>query len=283
MTARTNPPPTAAGWPAADQYFTSEGARLRYRDEGRGPAVLMIHGWTLDLEMWQPQIAALEDAFRVVRLDRRGFGLSSGHPAIGRDIADIGSLCSHLAMRRVSLVGMSQGVRAVLGFALSAAQMISCVVLDGPPDYGSEGSDADDDVPLSHYRALIRTQGIAAFRREWAMNPLASLRTGDPRMREILSGMLMRYAGSDLMEPSASGGVPAESSPIGSLDVPALVITGDHDLASRTRAANKLAEQLPGAERAVIRGAGHLPNLDNPKEYNSVVRRFLQRHATPLP
>jgi pimeloyl-ACP methyl ester carboxylesterase len=60
------------------------------------------------------------------------------------------------------------------------------------------------------------------------------------------------------------------------------VITGDHELATRTQAADALARQLPGAARAVIRNAGHLPNLDNPNDYNATVRAFLEHHATSL-
>src|SRR5271154_1822761 len=164
---RSDRQPCATGDPTADKYFAADGARLRYRDAGRGPAVMMIHGWTLDLEMWQPQVPALHDAFRVVRLDRRGFGLSTGRPAVRQDIADIGALCAYLDIRRIALVGMSQGARAALGFALAAPEMISCIVLDGPPDQRSEGSAADDGVPLDHYRALILTHGITAVRREW--------------------------------------------------------------------------------------------------------------------
>jgi len=63
---------------AADQFVVVDGARLRFRDEGRGPAVLLVHGWTLDLEMWDPLVSALRDAFRLIRLDRRGHGLSRG-------------------------------------------------------------------------------------------------------------------------------------------------------------------------------------------------------------
>ena len=48
----------------ADQYLQVEEVRLRYRDEGAGPALLLVHGWTLDLEMWDPQVAGLRDAFR---------------------------------------------------------------------------------------------------------------------------------------------------------------------------------------------------------------------------
>jgi len=109
---RSDRQPCATGDPTADKYFAADGARLRYRDAGRGPAVMMIHGWTLDLEMWQPQVPALHDAFRVVRLDRRGFGLSTGRPAVRQDIADIGALCAYLDIRRIALVGMSQGARA---------------------------------------------------------------------------------------------------------------------------------------------------------------------------
>jgi 3-oxoadipate enol-lactonase len=280
MTASTNPPVASDGR-ASDKYFTSDGARLRYRDEGRGPAVLLVHGWTLDLEMWEPQVLELRDAFRVVRLDRRGFGLSSGRPSVAVDITDIGSLCEHLDIERVALVGMSQGARAVTGFALAAPQRISCLILDGPPDYGRKPASADDDVPLSHYRALVRTQGLGAFRREWAKHPLLSLRTCDPRMREILSAMLMRYPGNDLVEPTETRDVSA-AGPMGAFHVPMLIITGDHDLPSRTQAANTLAKQSRGAERAAIPAAGHLSNLDNPKDYNAVVRAFLERHAAPF-
>ncbi|HYL69994.1 MAG TPA: hypothetical protein VEY89_01675, partial [Candidatus Dormibacteraeota bacterium] len=68
-----------------DQHLTVEGVRLRYRDEGQGPAVLLVHGWTLDLEMWEAQVAAWRDAFRLVRLDRRGHGLSGERAVPGRD------------------------------------------------------------------------------------------------------------------------------------------------------------------------------------------------------
>jgi pimeloyl-ACP methyl ester carboxylesterase len=286
-TIGANMPPISGVIRDADQYFTSDGARLRYRDEGCGPPVLMVHGWTLDLQMWEPQISALRDAFRLVRFDRRGFGLSSGRPSVVQDIADIGSLCKHLAIGRVALVGMSQGARAVIGFALAAPAGISCLILDGPPDHGRDALPADDDVPLGDYRALVQARGMAAFRREWAAHPLLSLRTRDPRMHEILDAMIMRYPGNDLAEPVATiaahaNVAPTDAAPIRSIDVPVLVLTGDHDLPRRTQAANSLAEQLTHAERAVIPAAGHLPNLDNPKVYSAVVRAFLERFAVPL-
>jgi pimeloyl-ACP methyl ester carboxylesterase len=240
----------------------------------------MAHGWTLDLEMWEPQVVALRDAFRLIRFDRRGFGLSSGRPSVAQDIADLGSLCDHLAIERMALVGMSQGARAAMGFATMAPKRVSCLVLDGPPDHGRNPLPPDDDVPLNHYRGVVRARGMAAFRREWAAHPLLSLRTGDPRMHEILNSMIMRYPGNDLVESVVAAEVPGLPS-LDRIDVPVLVITGDQDLASRTQAADHLAGLLSDATRAVIPGAGHLPNLDNPNVYNAVMRAFLEQHAVP--
>jgi pimeloyl-ACP methyl ester carboxylesterase len=275
-----NLPPIPGVERDGDRYFATDGARLRYRDEGRGPPVLMVHGWTLDLEMWEPQVSALRDTFRLIRFDRRGFGLSSGRPSVVQDIADLGALCDRLAIERIALVGMSQGARAAMGFALTAPERVSCLILDGPPDYGRNPLASDEDVPLNYYRDVVRARGMTAFRREWAAHPLLSLKTGDPRMHEILNAMIMRYPGNDLVEPVAAAEAPGF--PLtDAIDIPILVITGDQDLASRTQAADHLAGRLRKATRAVIPAAGHLPNMDNPNVYNTVMRKFLEQHAVP--
>jgi len=93
--------------------------------------------------------------------------------------------------------------------------------------------------------------------------------------------MITRYPGNDLVESTTTADPTAVSALFGSVALPVLVITGDHDLASRTRAADKLIGRLTQAERAVIKDAGHLPNLDNPSAYNAAVRKFLERYAAP--
>jgi 3-oxoadipate enol-lactonase len=268
---------------AADSYLETNGARLRYRDDGRGCAVLLVHGWTLDLDLWEPQAEALSARFRVVRLDRRGFGLSSGRPSIAADVADLSALCAHLRLRSVALVGMSQGARAVLQFAGSHRQLTSCVILDGPPHLGGQDDPAGDpEIPYQYYCELARDQGLPAFRREWSKHPLAQLRTADPRARALLERMIARYPGRDLTQrPGHSEALPALRSE--SLDRPILVINGELDLESRKRFARQPALRLPRAECVEIAGAGHLSNLDNPRAYNDALGQFLQRHALPLP
>ena len=98
------------------------GARVVYEVTGHGPAVVLAHGFGLDMRMWDPQVEYLAERFRVVRYDCRGFG-SSGplDPAVPYTHAgDLIALLDHLAIADAMLAGLSFGGRVVLQAALAA-------------------------------------------------------------------------------------------------------------------------------------------------------------------
>jgi 3-oxoadipate enol-lactonase len=265
--------------PGSDRYFTAGGARLRYRDEGAGLPVALIHGWTLDLECFEPQVPGLARAARVIRHDRRGFGLSEGEPALAQDVDDLAALLDALDVRSAVLVGASQGARVALAFALLHPDLVAGLVLDGPPDEtGREAAAGDADFSIDAFRELARREGVDAFRRAWRDHPFMKLHTPDVRMRALLDAMLARYPGRDLLA-TAQVRPPAGTEALARCRAPALVVSGEHDTAARLRAGERLAAVLPAAERAVVPGAGHLPNLDNPAAYERLVLEFLQRRA----
>jgi pimeloyl-ACP methyl ester carboxylesterase len=165
----------------------------------------------------------------------------------------------------------------VLGFAARAPEQVQALILDGPPPLDSE---SDPEVPLDQYATLVRTHGIEAFRQEWARHALMQLRTRNPEARALLAAMIARYPGDDLRHP-ASRAAPAARVRLESLTVPTLVLSGEHDLAGRKRAARQLTARLSDAEFAEIPGAGHLPNLDRPDAYSKLCRTFLTHHYSP--
>ena len=263
-----------------DLYLPVAGALLRYRDEGCGPAVLLIHGWTLDLEMWEPQVTALADVFRLIRFDRRGFGLSSGRASLTADAEDALCLCDRLEIGRFACIGMSQGARVALHLCRMAPQRLLCLVLDGPPRSREEvGAEEGEDMPLTEYRDLIARGDIETFRRRWASHPLMQLETRATQPRALLERMMARYNGSDLLAEPVAPQEHWDRDAAISLGAPVLIVTGERDLPSRLRAADGLAAALPGAQRASISAARHIPSLDNSLSYNAVVRAFLERHA----
>ena len=249
------------------------GARLRVRTAGTGPPVLLVHGWALDLDMWRPQFAALADRYRLIAFDRRGFGLSSGTPGIDADLADIEQLLAVLGVERVTILGMSQGARIALRWALTSPRMTTSVVLDGPPSDLLAVGKPHGEITLATYRELLRSAGIEAFRRQWLKHPLMRLYTQDPQARALVEEIVGRYPGHDLV----AGGVPhvVRIGDLSHLDVPVLIMNGEHDSEVRVGAGAELARALPHARLAVIPGAGHLANLDNPSAYNQALDDFL--------
>ena len=263
-----------------ERNYRSGDAGLRLCDEGAGPAVVFIHGWTLDLDAWEPQAAALAGSFRVIRYDRRGFGLSGGSPGRAADLEDLGVLLDHLRLDAVTLVAHSRGARVALAFALRQPERVAALVLDGPPDEtGDAAAAGDEDFSIGEYRRLVEEQGVDAFRRAWRNHPLMRIHTDDAAARELVARLLERYPARDLQGAAEAPPPPAGASALARLVKPVLVVNGEFDTLVRRRAGESLARALPLGERVVVPGAGHLPNLDAARAYNDALRAVLDRQA----
>lgn len=262
-----------------NEFVAVRGARLRVRTAGNGPAVLFVHGWAIDLDMWTPQFAALADRYQLIAFDRRGFGRSTGTAGIDHDLADIEHLLAELGVERVAVVGMSQGARVALRWAVYSPRATSCLILDGPPPDLLAVGRPQGEITLATYRELVRNEGIDAFRRHWLEHPLMRLYTNEPHAHALVREMVGRYPGQDLIDHESAQLPGIRSLP--QLDMPILVINGEHDTSARLAAGAELARSLPHAQRAIIAGAGHLSNLDNPGAYNQALEQFLAPSHRP--
>jgi len=254
---------------AADTTLQVPGARLRYRDTGNGPTLLLIHGWALDLDIWEPAARRWSERFRVIRYDRRGFGLSTGEPSLAADVADALGVLERLKVPSAVIVGASQGARAALRLAVGNPERVAALVLDGPSDELSGAL----DVSLDEYRALARSGRLTAVRALWAAHPFTRLHTTDPAAHDLLASCIERYPGRDLTEPS----VPLAGVDLARCLCPVRVLSGARDLETRRRSSAALARALPSAELALVPDAGHLAHLDRPDAYDAAVLPFLER------
>ena len=122
-----------------DMYIeTAPNVKLYVKDYGQGKPVILIHGWPLSNEMWEYQIDTLvQNNFRVIAYDRRGFGKSS-QPWDGYDYDtladDLKAIIEHLDLKEVTLVGFSMGGGEVVryfsrhgGKGVSKAVLISSI------------------------------------------------------------------------------------------------------------------------------------------------------------
>jgi pimeloyl-ACP methyl ester carboxylesterase len=261
MSTQTSPGNTV------DQFLERAGARLRWRLAGAGPAVVLLHGWALDLEYWDSLVALLAPRFTVLAFDRCGFGLSAGQPDVHRNVDDLDALLDAAAMPRAVLIGMSQGARLAIHFARLFPARTRGLLLDGAP-----ALEAESELPLEHYRQLLEEAGADALRADVLRHPLMSLTRSDAVTRALLVGVVARYRGLDLRQPATRGRAPD----LGMIAAPTMLLNGSLDSPARHDAALALEAAIPGAQRVQLPGAGHLAALDDPAAYAAIVAAFCQ-------
>lgn len=236
------------------------------------PAIIFLHGWSLDHRIWRPQLAddALAARHRLVAIDRRGFGAATAPPDLGREPDDLLALLDRLAIDRAILVGQSQAGRVALQCAADHGDRLSGLVLVGAPVGGFEPAPRpEEDVPVEQYRALVREGRIDEMKRLWSRHPMIADGGGSDAP---IVAMLRDYDGRDLLAPPPPPGPAIRS--LGTIDTPTLVVTGGRDTAWRRLVGDAIAYALPKGERADLPEAGHLCNADAAAVFNRLLGDF---------
>ena len=252
--------------------------RLACDDAGRGDCVVLIHGHPFDRTLWEPQVAALRDAFRVLAPDLRGFGQSPVTPhlvTMREYAADIESLLDDLGIARAAIIGLSMG--GLVTMELAASQ---------PERYWGIGLVATTMEPPTPHERAIRLERAAAAERDGMAVLVDYMHTGlygpacPPAVRARIDAM-MSAAPPDGAAAALRGraGRPDYRTLLAGLDIPALVCAGTADPWSSHAVTAEIIASLKRPETIVIDGAGHLPNLEAEGEFNSALRAFLLAHA----
>jgi len=256
----------------------SNDARIHYVVAGAGPAVVLIHGWALNLREWDDQIAALSPHYRVVAFDRRGYGHSSGFADASADPGDIRALLDTLHIRSAVLVGHSAGAEVAIRFAAALPGRVDALVL-----YGGGEPDSfpvpETGPSLAMAKQLARRDGVDSLMR--FVLSLPQFRPGPHRSAAIaarLDTMVKGYSGKDLLEDhSQSGAFPQpQSDAMRRWPMPMLFISGDREGPRWQLVSDSLVRWMPDARKVLIPGGGHGVHFDEPQQFNAALLAFLQ-------
>ena len=254
-----------------------EGGRLYVESTGSGTPLLLVHGWPLDHRVFEPQVRELAERHQVVAFDRRGFGISQARPDLGLERADIARIIDALSLGPVHLLGMSQGARIALRFALTRRQLIRSLLLQGPAVDGFEAHEAPGErIPIEEYARLARAGRLDEIRRRWAAHPMMVLDDAAGDARKLLEDIMQDYRAVDLLAPPAAAALPLLDE-ARAFRLPCLLLTGAHETAARRTHAQKLLELMPNCRQVTLERSGHLSNLSEPVAYNRHVLEFCAR------
>jgi 3-oxoadipate enol-lactonase len=259
---------TAAAQPVAGT--TASG--LYYEVSGSGEPVVLIHAFSLDRRMWEAQVSALGDGYRVVRYDLRGHGASVAPTEPYTGFGDLRELLDELGIERATLVGLSAGAELAINFAIAHPERVRRLVLAAP---GLGGYRAP---PLPWLGPVFEAAGAGDAERAarlWAETPIMALRSNPAAAGTVLSLVmenrrLWTYRRTEQpLDPPAIGR-------LAEIACPVLVIVGDRDLPHILEIAHLLVEGIAGARLEMVSGAGHLVSLDAPEAFDAAVAAFLR-------
>jgi pimeloyl-ACP methyl ester carboxylesterase len=255
-----------------------------YDVHGEGPAVALVHAGVSDSRMWEQQLDSFSRTHLVVRIDLPGFGQS---PIESSPVSFRGAVRDALdaaAVERAALVGVSLGGNTALELALESPERVSALVLVGAglPDH--EWSAEVLSFFAAEEEALEQGDldaAVEANLRTWLAGPNRSLDVIEPGHRELVADMQRRSFELQKDWPDLRGVRldPPASERLGEVEAHTLVVTGDEDVSDIHRIADRLVAGIPGAQRATIADAAHLPNLERPDEFDRIVLGFLSEHG----
>lgn len=243
-----------------------DGVELYYEVHGAGPALILSHGYSATSQMWRGQIEALAKHYKLIIWDMRGHGQSDypaddGAYSEAATVADMAALLDTADAPSAIVGGLSLGGYMSLAFHLAHPHRVrALLIIDTGPGY------RNDEAREGWNKNALRTAA------RYESEGLGRLAQGSPEMRASVhrsADGLVRAARGMLTQ--KDGRVIAS---LPTIAVPSLVVVGANDTPFLA-ASDYMAAKIPGARKAVIPGAGHASNIDQPEAFTAAVLGFL--------
>jgi pimeloyl-[acyl-carrier protein] methyl ester esterase len=254
---------------------------LHVSTAGEGPLLVLLHGWGLNSRVWDPVLPRLNRQFTTACIDLPGHGASPWPPTFG-DIESLAArvgetLDSHIG--ECFILGWSLGAMAALALASKRAHSIRRLVLvaatpkflrsdDWPLGIAQQALDDMAERVIIDFHATVRDFLLwQVHGDEHARQALKVLRDkvqsgGEPKPEALRAG-LDTLARVDLR------------SQLPSIEIPALIVSGERDRLAHPDAGRTLAKSLPHAQFHPMQRAAHAPFLSHGEEFCTEVERFL--------
>jgi len=252
---------------------------MAFQDSCDKPAMLLIHGFPLNSNLWNLQFDDLENFVRLIAPDLRGHGKSdsvTGPYTMTMLADDCADLLGYLNVGTPFVVnGLSMGGYVAFEFYRRFQEHVAALILTATraaPD------SAEAKVNRDKMAELARRRGVTAVAQTLLPDIFA------PENYEN-NEVLVEFV-QEMVESTSVAGVigalaamrnrPDSTPTLAEIDVPVLVVHGEEDQIIPVAEAEAMADAIPDAELVIIPSAGHLPNLEQPEAYNDAVIDFLE-------
>lgn len=262
-------------------FVKIDNAQIYYEMAGIGMPLVMIHAGVADSRQWNNEFANFSNAYHVIRYDMRGIGKSEPAEGEYRHMSDLASLLNALEINEpLILMGCSMGGSLALDFALTYPKRVKALIMVGS---GPSGLELDVKTPVKFAAAEKAFKAgdldlVAEIETQiWFDGMDRTPEQVNPTMRKLLYDMNRLALSHEVKQLGKR--LPNTEAPafdrLNALDIPVLIIVGSHDTPYIRAAADYMEANLKFGRKAIIEDAAHLPNMDQPDEFQEIVQDFL--------
>jgi pimeloyl-ACP methyl ester carboxylesterase len=248
---------------------------IAYERTGSGPALVLLHGFLFDSRAWRPQLESLSKDFTVVAWDAPGAGQSSDPPErfALRDWADcLAGVLDAAEVRQAHITGLSWGGILAQEFYRRHPERVRSLVL--ADTYAGWRGSLGEAISEERLAACLHDSSLPASEVVPKYLPGMHSESATLQVRDELATIMSDFhpVGFRLMAASSARSDTREL--LKRIRVPTLLVWGDADARSPVSVAHRIHDAIPTLRLAIIRGAGHLSNLEAPAQFNAEVRDF---------
>jgi 3-oxoadipate enol-lactonase len=256
---------------------------VNYDDEGaeNAPTIIFIHGFPLNKSMWDMQMEALKNTYRVIAYDIRGHGNSDEGDAefsIDLFVNDLLGLMDKLELEKTILCGLSMGGYIALNAVKNHPERFDALILSD--------TQCAADTPEGKEKRLkaiehIKENGVEKYADESIKNLFAA-ESFTTRTKEVaaVKDMIVNMSEASLINTLLALSKRLETcSNLSGIKMPVLIMVGTEDKITPVSAAKAMQEEISDSFLKIIAHAGHLSNLENPSVFNHHLKKFLQRFS----
>ncbi|MCA9260418.1 MAG: alpha/beta hydrolase [Planctomycetales bacterium] len=260
------------------------GYSLSTLEYGEGDPVVLLHGFPFDGVMWDAQIAALQETYRVIVPDLRGFGtstLAADDVGAGVDMRsyadDVAAALDEMGVDQpLTLAGFSMGGYVAWQFALHYRDRLRALIL-------CDTRAAADAPEAQHGREKMAEACLDNRSSAPALEMLPKLLAPEtleqrPEVVDAVREMIERASPQAIA--AAQRGMARREDVrhlLGEIDVPALCLVGRYDVISPIAEMQDMAATLPQGELVEIPAAGHMTVIENADAVSDAILAFLQQ------
>ncbi len=256
-------------------------ASIHYETAGSGQPIVFIHAGIADSRQWNNEFLRFSESFNVIRYDMRGFGRSEPVEGEFTHLDDLIALLEHLHVDEpVILVGCSMGGGTALDYVLKEPDKVKALVLvDSAP------SGLQIDLPVPAKFKLVETADnagdlelVAELETQIWFDGDRATNTVNQEMRKLAYDMnliALNHDAKGLGEKLPNSETPAVDR-LAEIRIPVLTVIGDNDIPYMRAAADYLLGKLSNIRKLTIENAGHLPNLDQPDDFERILVEFIE-------